>query len=163
MTPQSPKSLQSRLGRFSEDLFEPMGRAERRHRAQVCVEGLWLDGEHKSIAPMVARLPGADMQALRQSVGQSPWEVKQVQRRLAHTVVDLLRNAQVWNLDDISQDRRAFGGGGTVASWHLEESSQLPRGGRPALVEQGSELSAVVVAQYAARPSLTCPRFLVQS
>jgi SRSO17 transposase len=100
MTPQSLRSLESRLMRFLEDLLEPMGRSERRHWARVYVEGLLLDGERKSIEPMAARLPGADVQALRQFVGQSPWEVEQVQRRLAHKMVDLLSEAQVWILDE---------------------------------------------------------------
>jgi SRSO17 transposase len=100
MTPQSLKSLESRLLRFLEDLLEPMGRSERRHWAQIYVEGLLLDGERKSIEPMAARIPGADVQALRQFVGQSPWEVEQVQRRLAHKMVDLLSDAQVWILDE---------------------------------------------------------------
>ncbi len=100
MTPQSLKSLESRLMRFLEDLLEPMGRSERRHWARVYVEGLLLDGERKSIEPLAARIPGADVQALRQFVGQSPWEVEQVQRRLAHKMVDLLSDAQVWILDE---------------------------------------------------------------
>ena len=100
MTPQSLKSLESRLLRFLEDLLEPMGRSERRHWARVYVEGLLLDGERKSIEPLAARIPGADVQALRQFVGQSPWEVEQVQRRLAHKMVDLLSDAQVWILDE---------------------------------------------------------------
>ncbi|HEY1160030.1 MAG TPA: IS701 family transposase [Terracidiphilus sp.] len=77
-----------------------MGRSERRHWARVYVEGLLLDGERKSIEPLAARIPGADVQALRQFVGQSPWEVEQVQRRLAHKMVDLLSDAQVWILDE---------------------------------------------------------------
>ena len=100
MTPQSLKSLESRLLRFLEDLLEPMGRSERRHWARVYVEGLLLEGERKSIEPLAARIPGADVQALRQFVGQSPWEVEQVQRRLAHKMVDLLSDAQVWILDE---------------------------------------------------------------
>jgi len=100
MTPQSLKSLESRLMRFLEDLLEPMGRSERRHWARVYVEGLLLDGERKSIEPLAARIPGADVQALRQFVGQSPWEVEQVQRRLAHKMVDLISDAQVWILDE---------------------------------------------------------------
>ena len=100
MTPQSLKALESRLMRFLEDLLEPMGRSERRHWARVYVEGLLLDGERKSIEPMAARLPGADVQALRQFVGQSPWEVEQVQRRLARKMVDLLSDAQVWIIDE---------------------------------------------------------------
>jgi SRSO17 transposase len=100
MTPQSLKSLESRLLRFLEDLLEPMGRSERRHWARVYVEGLLLDGERKSIEPLAARIPGADVQALRQFVGQSPWEVEQVQRRLAYKMVDLLSDAQVWIVDE---------------------------------------------------------------
>jgi len=95
MTPQNMKSLESRLMRFLEDLLEPMGRSERRHWAQVYVQGLLLDGERKSIEPMAARIPGADVQALRQFVGQSPWAVEQVQRGLARKMVDLLSQAQV--------------------------------------------------------------------
>ena len=100
MTPRNLKGLESRLMHFLEDLLEPMGRSERRHWARVYVEGLLLDGERKSIEPMAARLPGAEVQALRQFVGQSPWEVEQVQRRMAHKMVDLLSDAQVWILDE---------------------------------------------------------------
>lgn len=100
MTPQSLKALESRLMRFLEDLLEPMGRSERRHWARVYVQGLLLDGERKSMEPMAARIPGADVQALRQFVGQSPWEVEQVQCRLAHKIVDLLSQAQVWIIDE---------------------------------------------------------------
>ncbi len=100
MRPQSLKGLESRLMRFLEDLLEPLGRSERRHWAQVYVKGLLLDGERKSIEPMAARIPGADVQALRQFVGQSPWAVEQVQRRLASKMVDLLSDAQVWIIDE---------------------------------------------------------------
>ena len=100
MTPQSLKGLESRLMHFLEDLLEPMGRSERRHWAQVYVQGLLLDGERKSIEPMAARLPGADVQALRQLVGQSPWAVEKVQQGLARKMVDLLSEAQVWIIDE---------------------------------------------------------------
>jgi SRSO17 transposase len=42
------------------------------------------------------------VQALRQFVGQSPWAVEEVQRRLAHQVVDLLSEAEVWIIDETS-------------------------------------------------------------
>jgi SRSO17 transposase len=90
MKPQTLQGLEARLMDFLEDLLEPMGRRERRHWAQVYVQGLLLDGERKSIEPMAQRIVGADVQALRQFVGQSPWAVEEVQRRLAHKVVDLL-------------------------------------------------------------------------
>lgn len=102
MKAQTVKAFEARLAHFLEDLLEPMGRSERRRWARVYVQGLLLDGERKSIEPMAARIPGADVQALRQFVGQSPWAVEQVQRRLARKVVDLLSEAEVWIIDETS-------------------------------------------------------------
>jgi SRSO17 transposase len=102
MKPQSLKGLEARLTHFLDDLLEPMGRRERRHWARVYVQGLLLDGERKSIEPMASRIAGADVQALRQFVGQSPWAVAEVQRRLAHKVVELLSEAEVWIIDETS-------------------------------------------------------------
>ena len=102
MTPQELKALDQRLTTFLEDLLAPLGRKERRHWARVYVQGLLLDGERKSIEPMANRIPGADVQALRQFVGQSPWAVEAVQRQLARKVVDLLSNPEVWILDETS-------------------------------------------------------------
>jgi SRSO17 transposase len=100
MTPPALKALETRLEYFLCDLTEPMGRRERRHWAQVYVQGLLLDGDRKSIEPMASRLPKADTQALRQFVGQSPWAVDEVQRRLARKVVDLLSEPDVWIIDE---------------------------------------------------------------
>ena len=100
MTPQTVKALDRRLQRFLEDLLEPMGRSERRQWARVYVQGLLLDGERKSIEPMAVRVAGADVQALQQFVGQSPWEVEEVQRRMAIKVVDLLSEPEVWIIDE---------------------------------------------------------------
>ena len=102
MKPQTLKSLEKRLTRFLEELTEPMGRSERRHWAQVYVQGLLLDGDRKSIEPMANRIAEADVQALRQFVGQSPWAVEEVQRRLSEKVVDLLSEPEVWILDETS-------------------------------------------------------------
>jgi SRSO17 transposase len=79
-----------------------MGRRERQHWARVYVQGLLLDGERKSIEPIASRIEGADVQALRQFVGQSPWTVEEVQRRLAHKIIDLLSEAEVWIIDETS-------------------------------------------------------------
>jgi len=95
MWPQQVNALDRRLSEFLRDLLGPMGRGERRRWARVYVEGLLLDGEHKSIEPMAARIEGADAQPLRQFVGRSPWAVEEVQRRLALKVSDLLGHAQV--------------------------------------------------------------------
>src|ERR1700680_3691832 len=100
MTPPTLKALDGRLQQFLEDLLEPLGRSERRQWARVYVHGLLLDGERKSIAPLAARVDGADVQALRQFVGQSPWAVEEVQRRLALKMVDLLREPEVWIIDE---------------------------------------------------------------
>ncbi len=102
MRPQALKQLDSRLEHFLQELTEPMGRSERRHWARVYLEGLLLDGERKSVEPMAARIPGADVQALRQFLSQSPWEVAEVQRRLALKVVDTLNEPELWMLDETS-------------------------------------------------------------
>src|SRR5215471_2350702 len=102
MTPRELKALDHRLTAFLEDLLAPLGRKERRHWARVYVQGLLLDGERKSIEPMARRLPEADVQALRQFVGQSPWAVDVVQRQLARKLVDLLTDPEVWILDETS-------------------------------------------------------------
>lgn len=102
MTPRELKALDHRLTTFLEDLLAPLGRKERRHWARVYVQGLLLDGERKSIEPMASRIPGADVQALRQFVGQSPWTVEEVQRQLARQIVDLLCDPEVWILDETS-------------------------------------------------------------
>ena len=83
MTSQALKQLDGRLNDFLGELTEPMGRSERAHWARVYVQGLLLDGQRKSVEPMAERIPGADVQSLRQFVSQSPWEVAEVQRRLA--------------------------------------------------------------------------------
>src|SRR5215472_18913810 len=93
MTPRELKALDHRLTAFLEDLLAPLGRKERRHWARVYVQGLLLDGERKSIEPMARRLPEADVQALRQFVGQSPWAVDVVQRHL--TIGDLAQGAAI--------------------------------------------------------------------
>jgi SRSO17 transposase len=85
-----------------EDLLELRGRRERRHWARIYGKGLLRDGERKSIEAMASRIEGADVQARRQFVGQSPGAVEEVQRRLAHKVVDLLSEAEVWIIDETS-------------------------------------------------------------
>ena len=109
MTPKALAALDQRLTDFLEDLVAPMGRSERRAWARKYLEGLLLDGERKSIEPMAARV-GADVQALRQFAGQSPWAVEEVQRALAQKVVDTLREPQVWMIDEPSGARSPKGG-----------------------------------------------------
>jgi len=101
VTPKALAALDRRLTDFLQELVAPMGRSERRGWARKYLEGLLLDGERKSIEPMAARV-GADVQALRQFAGQSPWAVEEVQRALAHKVVDTLSEPQVWMIDETS-------------------------------------------------------------
>lgn len=102
MTLREMQALDHRLTAFLEDLLAPLGRKERRHWARVYVQGLLLDGERKSIEPLASRIPGADVQALRQFVGQSPWDAEAVQQPLARKIVDLLSAPEVWILDETS-------------------------------------------------------------
>ena len=101
VTPKALAALDRRLSEFLQELVAPMGRSERRFWARKYIEGLLLDGERKSIEPMAARV-GADVQALRQFAGQSPWAVEEVQRALAQKVVDTLSEPQVWMIDETS-------------------------------------------------------------
>ena len=88
MTEKQLSGVRTRLDRFLRDLVEPMGRSERRHWAQMYIQGLLLDGQRKSVQPMAERIAGADEQALNQFLNQSPWEVTEIQRRLARRLAD---------------------------------------------------------------------------
>ena len=95
-------ATEQRLRNFLDELVPHMGRAERQHWAGMYIRGLLLDGERKSIEPMAARLPGADVQALRQFVNQSPWAWEPVQEALTGAVVDALLPEAVYVLDATS-------------------------------------------------------------
>ncbi len=95
-------AAEGRLRHFLKEFVTRMGRAERQHWAELYIRGLLLDGERKSIEPMAARLPGADVQALRQFVSQSPWPWEPVQEALTHSVVDALLPEAVYLLDGTS-------------------------------------------------------------
>ncbi len=60
-----------------------------------------MDGGRKSIGPLADRIAGA-VGSLRQFVGQSPWAVEQIQRRLAEKVADLMAEPEVWMIDETS-------------------------------------------------------------
>ena len=76
------------LGRLSEYVAEFMaefGLIIRRYWAEVYLQGLFLDGERKSIQPLAQRVTvpgwsGDTMQALQQFVNQSPWDEQAVLR-----------------------------------------------------------------------------------
>lgn len=102
MNPRALAAAERRLTSFLDGLVPLLGRAERRHWATVYVRGLLLDGERKSIEPMAARLPGADVQALRQFVNQSPWAWAPVQEALTGHVMDRLLPEAVLIIDETS-------------------------------------------------------------
>jgi SRSO17 transposase len=102
VTPKEVAALDGRLDRFLADVTASLGRSERHHWAKVYLQGLLLEGGRKSIEPLAGRIDGADVQSLRQFVGQSPWAVEQIQQRLAEKVVDLLAEPEVWMIDETS-------------------------------------------------------------
>jgi SRSO17 transposase len=95
-------ALDRRLDRFLADLTGSLGRSERHRWAKVYLQGLLMDGGRKSIEPLAERIAGADVQSLRQFVGQSPWAVEQIQQRLAEKVADLMAEPEVWMIDETS-------------------------------------------------------------
>jgi SRSO17 transposase len=102
MTDKAVAALDKRLDRFLADVTASLGRSERHRWAKVYLQGLLMEGERKSIEPLADRINGADVQSLRQFVGQSPWAVEQIQQRLAEKVVDLWAEPEVWMIDETS-------------------------------------------------------------
>ena len=102
MTEKQLAGVRARLDQFLDDLVAPMGRSERRHWAQVYVQGLLLDGERKSVQPMATRIAGADEQALNQFLNQSPWAVEEIQERLARRLSADGWEPVYWVIDETS-------------------------------------------------------------
>ena len=102
MTSKEAAALDERLDQFLADVTASLGRSERHHWAKVYLQGLLMEGGRKSIEPIADRIAGADVQSLRQFVGQSPWAVEQIQKQLAEKVVDLLAEPEVWMIDETS-------------------------------------------------------------
>ena len=74
MTNFQLERYRKRPEQFLKDLLEPMGRSERRHEGALCIRGLLLNGECKSIEPPADRPGEGNVQALQQFVGQGPWD-----------------------------------------------------------------------------------------
>ena len=88
------------MQKFLTTMLAGVGRAERGRHGSLYVQGLLLDGERKSIEPLAGRVPGADVQALQQFVGQSPWAWAPVRHHLAQRMEQALRPAAAWIVDD---------------------------------------------------------------
>ena len=80
-----------RLQEFLTTMLVDVGRAERRRHGGLYVQGLLLEGQRKSIEPLAGRVPGAEVQALQQFVGQSPWAWEPVRRQMAQRMEKELR------------------------------------------------------------------------
>lgn len=100
MNERALQACADRLEEFLGRLLAPMGRSERRQHGWLYVQGLLLDGERKSIEPLANRVPGGNVQALQQFVGQSPWAWHPVRRMLAHRMQEALQPTAGWIVDD---------------------------------------------------------------
>src|SRR6201997_4759499 len=103
-----------RLEKFLITMLASVGRTERRHHGSLYVQGLLLDGERKSIEPLAERVPGGNVQALQQFVGQSPWAWEPVRRLLAQHLEEELLPAAGWIVDDTGfakQGKESVGAG----------------------------------------------------
>ena len=100
MISKEAAALDERQDHFLADVTASLGRSERHHWAKIYLQGLLMEGGRKSIEPLAERMGGADVQSLRQFVGQSPWAVEQIQKQLAEKVVDLLAEPEVWMIDE---------------------------------------------------------------
>ncbi len=96
------RAADGRVRTFLPTLTPLLGHAERQGHAGEDVRGLRLNGERKSISPLVDRLPGADVQALRQCGNQSPWAWVPLQAALTHTLLDRLVPEAVLLIDETS-------------------------------------------------------------
>ena len=100
MNSRELQACADRLEEFLSNLLRCVGRSERRHHGSLYVQGLLLDGERKSIEPLAERVPGGNVQALQQFVGQSPWAWEPVRRLLAQQMEEELVPAAGWIVDD---------------------------------------------------------------
>jgi SRSO17 transposase len=98
--------LDRELSAYLDDLFEDMGRKERRRAMAWYVTGLLLDGDRKSIEPIASRLVDdrqeveAMRQRLQQCVSVSTWVEEKVLERLARKVDRELPGAEALVIDD---------------------------------------------------------------
>jgi SRSO17 transposase len=100
MNARELQACAARLEKFLTAMLASVGRSERRHHGSLYVQGLLLDGERKSIEPLAERVPGGDVQALQQFVGQSPWAWEPVRHLLAQHLEEALLPAAAWIIDD---------------------------------------------------------------
>src|SRR5487761_543707 len=100
MNAREVEACADRLEEFLITMLASVGRAERRHHGSLYVQGLLLDGERKSIEPLAERVPGGNVQAMQQFVGQSSWAWDPVRHLLAQHLEEALLPAAAWIIDD---------------------------------------------------------------
>jgi SRSO17 transposase len=100
MNEKQLQAASGRLERFMTELLAGIGRSDRRQQGARYIQGLLLDGERKSIEPLAARVPGGNVQALQQFVGQSPWGWEPVREQLAQRMQEALLPTAGWIIDD---------------------------------------------------------------
>ena len=84
-----------RLSAYVAHFMADFGLIVRRYWAEVYLQGLFLDGERKSIQPLAQRVTvpgwsGDTMQALQQFVNQSPWDEQAVLRTYRQVLAESL-------------------------------------------------------------------------
>ncbi len=78
LAPRDVAALADELSAYHA-LFAPLfARAEQRRGALCYLQGQLLDLERKTIEPLALALPGGDVQALQQFIGQSTWDAEAV-------------------------------------------------------------------------------------
>jgi SRSO17 transposase len=100
MNEKQLQACSDRLEAFMTELLTGIGRSERREHGALYIQGLLLDGERKSIEPLAVRVPGGNVQALQQFVGQSPWAWEPVREQLAQRMQEALLPVAGWIIDD---------------------------------------------------------------
>jgi SRSO17 transposase len=100
MNERQLQACSHRLEAFMTELLTGIGRSERREHGALYIQGLLLDGERKSTEPLAVRVPGGNVQALQQFVGQSPWAWEPVREQLAQRMQEALLPVAGWIIDD---------------------------------------------------------------
>jgi SRSO17 transposase len=96
---------------FIAELTQELGRSERRIAATRYVEGLLLEGQRKSIAPMASRL-GVDPQGLQQFVADSPWSAEVLWSAIRRQVIPSFEPIESWIIDEtgwLKQGKQSVG------------------------------------------------------
>jgi len=135
MTEKQLQACASRLEEFTSEVLAGIGRLERRQHGALYIQGLLLNGERKSIEPLAARVPGGNVQALQQLVGQSPWAWEPVREQLARRMQEALLPVAGWIIDDtgfpkqgrdsVGVDRQYSGTLGKVGNCQIAVSIHL--------------------------------------